>query len=116
MTQKITYCVQWNAVLNQARSKVMAQIVPAKIADPGSAENFLPSRLKSGDDVKDTHSGAGLFAPAPQHTQGFLIERHVPRLATLCILALDGEKPSVEVHGGLTQLESLTAPQSGVHR
>jgi hypothetical protein len=28
VTQKITHCVQWNAVLNQARSKVKAQLRP----------------------------------------------------------------------------------------
>lgn len=64
VTQKITHCVHWNAMLNQTRSKVMAQIVRAKIADPARPGIFLPSRLKSGDDVKDTRSGAGLFAPA----------------------------------------------------
>jgi hypothetical protein len=30
VTQKITHCVQRNAVLDQARSKVMTQIVPAE--------------------------------------------------------------------------------------
>jgi len=94
----------------------MPQIVPAELADPGSLEDFLPSRSKSSDDIKDTHSSCGLFAPAPQYAQGFLIERHMTGLATLRIPALDGEKPTVEVHGTPTQLENLAAPQSRVHR
>jgi hypothetical protein len=61
-TQKITYGVQRNAVLDQARNKVMAQVVPAEIGDPASLEGPFPRRLKSGGDIKDARSGSGLFA------------------------------------------------------
>jgi hypothetical protein len=69
----------------------MAQIVPAEIADPGSLEGPFPRRLKSGGDIKDTRSSSGLFAPVPQYAHGFVIERHMPGLAILGILALDGD-------------------------
>jgi len=77
----------------------MAQIVPAEIADAGSLEDLFPRRLKSGGDIKDPRSGSGLFAPVPQHAHGLVVERHMPGLAILRIPALDGEKPTVEVHG-----------------
>jgi hypothetical protein len=95
VTQKITHCVQRNAVLDQARSKVMAQIVPAEIADPGSLEDFLPSRLKSSDDIKHARSSSRLFAPVLQYAHGFVIERDMPGLAILGIPALDGDKPTL---------------------
>jgi len=93
----------------------MAQVVPAEVGDPGSLEDFFPRRLKSGGDIKDTRSGSGLLAPAPQHAHGFVMERHMPGLAILGIPALDGEKPAVEVHGTPTQLDHLAAPQSRIH-
>ena len=58
MTQKITHSVQRNALLDQTRSKVMAQIVPAKMPDARSLEDFFPRRLKSGGDTKDICSNA----------------------------------------------------------
>src|SRR5882672_632927 len=92
----------------------MAQVVPAEVGDPGSLEDFFPRRLKSGGDIKETRSGSGLLAPAPQHAHGFVIERHMPGLAILGIPALDGEKPAVEVHGTPTQLDHLAAPQPAI--
>src|SRR2546429_5406145 len=94
----------------------MAQVVPAEVGDPGSLADLFPRRLKSGGDIKDTRSGSGLLAPAPQHAHGFVIERHMPGLAILGIPALDGEKPAVEVHGTPAQLDHLAAPQSRIHR
>jgi len=111
VTQKITHCVQRNAVLDQARSKVMTQIVPAEFADPGALESLFPRRPKSGGDIEDTRSSSGLFAPVPQHVQGFLIEGYMSGLAILRAPALDGEEPTAEVHGTPTQLENLAAPQ-----
>src|SRR2546430_13810234 len=93
----------------------MAQVVPAEVGDPGSLEDFFPRRLKSGGDIKDTRSGSGLLAPGPQHAHGFVIERHMPRLAILGIPALDGEKPAVLVHGNPTALDHLAAPQSPIY-
>ena len=92
----------------------MAQIVPAKIADPGSLQDCFPRCLKS-DDIKDTRPSSGLFAPVPQHAHGFVVERHMPGLAILRIPALDGEKPTVEVHGTPTRLDNFAAPQPCVH-
>src|SRR5882672_11873027 len=83
----------------------MAQVVPAEVGDPGSLEDFFPRRLKSGGDIKETRSGSGLLAPAPQHAHGFVIERHMPGLAILGIPALDGEEPTAEVDGTPTQLD-----------
>src|SRR5437762_11513844 len=94
----------------------MAQVVPAEVGYPGSLEDLFPRRLKSGGDIKDTRSGSGLLAPAPQHAHGFVIERNMPGLAILGIPALDGEEPTAEVDGTPTQLDHLAAPQSRIHR
>jgi len=67
-------------------------------------------RLKSGGDIKDARSGPGLFAPVLQYAHGFVIERDMAGLAILRIPALDGEKPTVEVHGTPTQLDNFAAP------
>src|SRR5712671_5165500 len=58
----------------------MAQVVPAEVGDPGSLEDFFPRRSKSGGDIKDTRSNSGLFAPVPQHVQGFLTLRGTCRV------------------------------------
>src|SRR5580693_6245021 len=94
----------------------MSQIVPAEFADPGSLKHLFPRRLKSGGDIKDARSGSGLLAPILQYAHGFVIERHMPGLAILGIPALDGEKPTVEVHGSPTQLDRLAASESRIHR
>jgi hypothetical protein len=73
----------------------MSQIVPAEFADPGSPKDCFPRRLKS-DDMKDTRASSGLFAPVPQHSHRFVVERHMPGLATLCVPTLDGDEPTVE--------------------
>jgi hypothetical protein len=94
---------------------VVAQIVPAEITDPGPLEDLALSRPKSSGDTKRTRSGSGLFASVAEHAHGFVVERHMPGLAILRIPALDGEKPTVEVHGTPTQLDNFAAPQPCVH-
>ena len=94
----------------------MTQIVPAEFADPRALESLSPRRPKSGGHIKDRRSNSGLFAPAAQHVQGFLIEGYMSRLAILRAPALDREEPTAEVDGTPTQLENLATPQSRNHR
>ena len=76
----------------------MAQIVPAEFADPGAQKNVSPGLLKSGSHVKDVPSIPGLFVPATQHADRFVIQRHMTSLAVLGIPAFNGEQPTIEVH------------------
>jgi hypothetical protein len=58
VTQKITHRVQRGAVLNETRGKVMAQIVPPEVADPGAREQLSPPGPKSGGHLKDARSSS----------------------------------------------------------
>ena len=115
MAQQITYGVQRDPLLNEARGKVMAEIVPAEFVDPCAQKNVSPGLFKSGSDVKDTLGIPGLFAPSPQDTDSFLIERHMTGLSILGIPAFNGEQPTIEVHANPPHLEHLTAPESCIH-
>jgi len=45
VTQEIAQGVQRNPVLDEIGSEVMAQIVPAKVGDPGTLEQLSPGAL-----------------------------------------------------------------------
>ena len=116
MTQKITDRVQRDSALNEARGKVMAQIVPAKTGDRCALAAF-PTRSEI---LWLRQRGAFEILTCSRQRRSALMassfQRHMTGLAILGIPALDGEEPTVEIHGTPTQLENLTAPQSRVHR
>ena len=115
VTQEIAHGVQRDAVLDEIGREVMAQIVPAKVGDPGALEQLSPALFKSRHYIKDAGAGAGLLLPLPQCVDRFLIQRHVTGLAALRSRTLNGEQSAVEVYRFPTQLEEFTASKSGVH-
>jgi hypothetical protein len=95
--QQVSHRVLWGAALNQARGKVMAQVVPAESCDSSAFEKRLPRSLESRGDIKHTCSIYRLFVPAVQHTRRYIIQRHVTGLAALRISAFDGQQPAIEI-------------------
>jgi hypothetical protein len=102
--------------LDQARSKVMAQIMPAEAPDLRALQEVRPRGLDSRRDVKDTVFIARLLAPAFEHTQCLLIQGDMTGLASLRVHTFDREKLASKVDAGPAQFEELTAAKSGVHR
>ena len=64
VTEEIPHGVQRDPVLDEIGSKVMAQIVPAKVTDPGTLDLLSPALLKSCPHIKDAGTGAGAGASA----------------------------------------------------
>jgi hypothetical protein len=68
LTQQISHSVQWGALLNQARSEVMAQIVPMELRDPCAREKVRAGLPESSRNPKT-------LAPAGESIDEFVLVR-----------------------------------------
>jgi hypothetical protein len=98
MAQEIAHGVERHAELHEARGEVVAQIMPTKAHNIRALQDLSPRCLEPRRDLEYPCSVARLFSPGLQDLDCLVIERHVARLATLGIRALDGEKPAGEIN------------------